>query len=315
MTTSNFKRLLYILEQFEKRPNQTLDMYDVDIQREFGISPKTVGRLLDQIAEELDSIEVFTQNRRKSYRLIKPVDIFTEAFDHSHEIGWLFNLAQEADPELFSGLEKLTRKNNRIYHIKNSPAEDIKTLEQKEIFKHLKRAVERREYRKITFKGKEHPQDNLKCLKLMFMEGNWYVAYVEADQLCFGRISFIEKVEYATNASTYQPAGVQKQMDFLETVQNAMTRYDRLLRSARLQALPPIAKYFERGMKPFLSTQQYEKTLEDGSVIFTLNYTQSIEILPFIQKWLPDMVILSPQELKEKYLKRLNRSITLHNET
>ena len=257
MSTSNFKRLLYILKQFDRRPNQTLDMYDEDIRREFGISPKTVGRLLDQIAEELDSIEVFTQNRRKSYRLIKPVDVFIEAFDHSNEIGWLFNLALEADPELFSGLEKLTRNNNRIYQIRNSPAEDIKTLEQKEIFKHLKRAVERREYRKITFKGKEQPQDNLKCLKLMFMEGNWYIVYIELDQLRFGRISFIEKVEYASNASTYQAAGVQKQIDFLDTVQNAMTRYDRPVRSARLRALPPIAKYF-------FSTRQKIKKVNGG---------------------------------------------------
>jgi predicted DNA-binding transcriptional regulator YafY len=62
-------------------------------------------------------------------------------------------------------------------------------------------------------------------------------------------------------------------------------------------------------MKKFLSSQQFVKKEEDGSVIFTLEYTQSLEVLPFIQRWLPDLIIVEPKELKDEYVTKLNMSI------
>ena len=58
-------------------------------------------------------------------------------------------------------------------------------------------------------------------------------------------------------------------------------------------------------MKKFLKTQKFIKKEDDGSIVFSVEYTQELEILPFVQKWLPDMVILEPKELKETYVKKL----------
>ena len=44
-------------------------------------------------------------------------------------------------------------------------------------------------------------------------------------------------------------------------------------------------------MKKFLQSQKFIEELEDGSVIFSLEYTQPLEILPFIQQWMPYMII------------------------
>ena len=219
---------------------------------------------------------------------------------------------QKITPQIF----QIPWGHNReiITKCKNTPFEDTASIEEKEIFKTLKRAVKNREYVKITFKGKEEPQDNLKCLKLIFMEGNWYLAYVDVeDNLKFGRISFMDKVEYASKAESFQPSTVTKQMHFLKNIQNAMTLYGKPTKTARLKARGMAAKYFYEGMKPFLSSQKFEKILDDGSVIFTLEYTQAIEIMPFIQSWLPNIIILEPQELKEQYMKRLNFTINNHN--
>jgi len=68
-------------------------------------------------------------------------------------------------------------------------------------------------------------------------------------------------------------------------------------------------------MKKFLPSQTFKKRLDDGSIIFTINYTQELEILPLIQKWLPDLIILKPQELKDAYIKKLNDTILNHNKT
>ena len=69
---------------------------------------------------------------------------------------------------------------------------------------------------------------------------------------------------------------------------------------------------YDDGMKKFLSTQTYKRRSDDGSIIFTLEYTQPLEILPFIQKWLPDLVILEPRELRDEYLKKLDRAVLLN---
>ncbi len=313
MKETKLQRTLFILDEFHKRQDNVLDAYDEHLLEECGLSFRQMGRLLDEIANELDGIEPIKVGKKKAYKLIKPMDLFVEAFKNTNEISWLFNMAHEGDPEVFKELEQFTKNTKHVFQFKNTPFEDTETLEEKEIFKTLKRAVKNREYAKITFKGNENAQDNLKCLKLIFMQGNWYLAYVnENDQVRFGRISFMEKVEYATKAESFQPSTVKKQMDFLKNIQNAMTLYGKPKKVARLKASGFAAKYFYEGMKPFLSSQKFEKLLNDGSVIFTVEYTQPMEVMPFIQSWLPNLTILKPQELKEKYLEKLNYTIMNH---
>ena len=314
MKETKLQRTLFILDEFHKRQDNTLDAYDQRLLDECGLSVKQMGRLLDEIANELDSIELIKIGRKKAYKLIKPMDLFVETFKNTNEISWIFNMAHDGDPEVFKELEQFTKNTKHVFQFKNTPFEDTASIEEKEIFKTLKRAVKNREYVKIIFKGKEEPQDNLKCLKLIFMEGNWYLAYVDTkDSLKFGRISFMDKVEYASKAESFQPSTVTKQMNFLKNIQNAMTLYGKPTKIARLKARGMAAKYFYEGMKPFLSSQKFEKILDDGSVILTLEYTQAIEIMPFIQSWLPNIVILEPEELKEQYMKRLNFTINNHN--
>ena len=62
-------------------------------------------------------------------------------------------------------------------------------------------------------------------------------------------------------------------------------------------------------MKKFLSSQKFQEELEDGSVLFRVEYTQSLEILPLIQKWMPNLIIVEPQELKEEYKQILMESL------
>ncbi len=314
MIETKLKRTLYILKSFHDRPDNTLDSYDENLQEEFGLSRKQIERLLDEVADELDTIVPIKVGRKKAYKLIKPVDLFVEAFSKSEELGALFHMAHDADPEVFEELSQYTNQNPHTFQFMNTPFEDTKTLESKETFKKLKSAVDRREYRKITFNGSKKPQDNLKCLKLIFMENNWYLAYVGTEnKVRFARINFIEKVEYASNVGAFQPSTVKKQMEFLKNIQNSMSLYDREKKIAKLKVEPSKAKYFDEGMKLFMSSQKFVSKEEDGSIIFTLEYTQPMEVLPFVQSWLPSISILEPAELREIYVKKLKESINLNN--
>ena len=49
----------------------------------------------------------------------------------------------------------------------------------------------------------------------------------------------------------------------------------------------------------------------DGSIIFSLHYTQPIEILPFIKQWIPDLIIVEPSSLRELFENDMKKSLSL----
>lgn len=307
---STIRKYKIILEEFNNKQDKKLTGYDEVLRDRLSLSPKQIDRLLQELSEEFDNIVPLKGTRRKTYHLVKPIDLFVEAFDKSDEIGWLFNMAHDGDPEVFKELEQFTNESKHIYKFKNTPFEDVNTLESKDIFKKLKRAVENREYIKLKNMYSDDIYDNLKALKLLFIDNNWYIAFVDIeDKLRLARVSFIQTVDYATKINSFQISSVEKQIDFLDNnLQNAMTLYGSEVKIATLRASGFIARYFEDGMKKFLSSQKFVDKLDDGSVLFTVEYTQFIEVLPLVQSWMPNITILEPKELKNEFLKKLTEA-------
>jgi len=295
-----------ILEEFNLSQDKTLTAYDEALTSRLTQGTKQIGRLLADLELEFDAIIKLEGKKRATYKLVKPIDLFVETFEHTDSIDWFFHMAHDADPEIFKALEGYTNKNKHVYKFINKPFEDIDKLKSNGILKKLEVAVKLREYRKIKFSSID-AIDNLRCLKLLFIDNNWYIATSgEDDNVYLSRVSFIEDVSYASNISKFQKSSVKKQMKFIDKhIQNSFTLYDTPVKTATIKASPEKARYFEKGMKPFFSSQKFKEKLDDGSIVFTLKYTQSIEILPFIQKWLPHLVILEPEELKEEYIDSL----------
>jgi len=264
---STLKKYKIILEEFNSKLYKQLTAYDENLRDRLELSPKQIYRLLKELSDEFDNIVLVDGTKKKTYHLIKPIDLFVEAFDNSDEIGWLFNMAHEGDPEIFKELEQFTNKSKHIYKFKNTPFEDINTLEQKDIFKKLKRAIENREYIKMKNMYNDVIYDNLKALKLLFIDNNWYLAFVDNEEkLRLSRVSFIQRVEYASKINSFQPSSVKKHMEFLDDdLQNAMTLFGVTPKVATLKANGFITRYFENGMKKFLPSQKYKEKLNDGS--------------------------------------------------
>jgi len=299
-----------LIEEFKKRDDRTLDIYDEALKERLKKSPKTIQRLIEEFMLKYNSVVEVKGRRRKTYKLATPMDIITEGFEHFESIGWLFQMAHDADPTMFKELEELTKKEKHIYMFKNTPFEDLSTIESNQTFQRLKRNIEAREYTKITFYD-DKEFDNLKPIKLVFVDGNWYITYVDNENLLkFGRINFIKRVDFGSKIGHFQPSSIQKHLEFLEKeLQNSMTLYGAKKKTATIKTTPFIAKYFKKDMKKFLSSQKFIKEEKDGSVIFTLEYTQPLEVLPFIQKWLPDLTILEPQELKAEFKQKLQKAL------
>lgn len=163
--------------------------------------------------------------------------------------------------------------------------------------------------------------ENVKPLKIVFIDNNWYIAFEytnnKSKKFVLRRLAFVREIKYLrdklySTKNTFQTKEIEPYLDFLANVQNAMTLYDVEPKVATIKATPFIAKYFEENMKKFLPSQKFQEKCADGSVLFTLEYTQPLEILPFIQKWLPDLIIVEPKELRDAYIEKLKQSIMNH---
>ncbi len=305
------------MELFLER--KEISIYEKDILDEFQCSTKTLERYLKDIELQYKHIITIKKSRAKFWKLVRVSDIFEEFVKNSDDLTNLFDLAQNFDKEIFKELEKGTlskvaKNNESVFLFKNSIMEELQSDNEKKIFKSLKLAIKNSEYRDIVYRynSDEVTYRDEKCIKLVFMDNNWYLVVVDRDDILrFRRLSFIDSVAYSERNS-YRKSEIKEHLKFLKTAQNAMSLYDVTPKIATVKATPMIAKYFEKNMKRFLPSQKFQEKQEDGSIVFTLNYTQELEILPFIQKWMPDLIILEPKRLREVYRLKLEKSLSLY---
>ena len=333
-TTINKKinHIYVLLERLAK--GEELYAQDEELLEQLDVSERTLDRYLKDIHELYGKIVLtekkkkeFTERKVTIYRVMdrqKDVSKILKFFiENSNDLGWILQMVHENDPSFLRNMdaddrytiEKNIKEDEGIFVFVSSPFENLEDSYKKEIFSQLKTAVKNHEYKTITYhKNKEEIFENLKCLKLLHMNNNWYLA-VEDDKndFQFLRLSFIQKVEYATGGKvTFQPARVDHYHSFFSSLQNAMTLANIPFKRATLKASPAVALYFAESMKPFFPSQEYVRTEEDGSVVFRVDYTQDLEILPFIKQWQPNMVILTPDTLKETLMSDLRQSLENH---
>lgn len=297
---------------------------------ELGISTKSLGRYLEDIRQNFS--DVITVEKRKDkmhsrkpnvYRMVDSQKdlskILHKFFEKKADFNWVLQLLHESDPTFTTDvnveneIKKLISKESDIFLFKSTPFE-ILDEKHKKIFNILKMAVNYNEYKTIQYKylDTEEVLKNIKCLKLVFTQNNWYLAIEDQkDSFRLLRISFIQKVDPASsNKTTYQISRVKKYNQHFKNIQNAMTCYNKPIQKATFRASSKIAIYFQEGMKPFFESQKLIGVHSDGSLDFTLSYTQPIEILPFIKQWLPNITVLEPSSLQEELIQDLNKALS-----
>lgn len=300
-----------------------------ELLHELGINERTLRRYLEDI-HSLYGHMVLTEKKEKEfsdrkvtvYRVVdrkKDVsEVFRFLIENSTDLNWVVQMLLDNDPELVEAVsdkqlrDRLAARDGDVFLFVNNPFEHLEDEAGKKIFSQLKTAVKHREYRTIHFCYDEVERiEDAKCLKLLFMNNNWYLAIEDADETFrFLRLAFIHSVEYGKKTG-YQAKVLEKYAPFFTSVQNSMT-LNAPLQSARLMASARVAKYFMPRMKPFFPSQRFEKEEADGNVIFTLQFTQSMEVLPFIKQWQPDITVLSPENLKNTLREDLALALERH---
>lgn len=299
---------------------------DEILQEELEVEYRTLLRYLKEIEDNYaDLIVCDKQNKiiggRKVtvYRTIDPSKDLAEILDFfinndAQGMGWLMQLIHTSDPLILKGfdedqkraLQRQAKKDRDAVLFRTNPLENLMDPETEKRLRVLKNAVKSHEYKtfQYTYNEKTEILEDLKCLKLIFMKNNWYLASEnEEKEYRLLRVAFIDKIEYSKKTS-YQKNILDRYDDFFATMQNPMSLPFVKKRTAILKAHGRIAIYFKESMKKFLESQTFIRE-EDGVVVFSVEYTQPLEILPFIKEWLPDMEILEPSDLKTILIEEL----------
>lgn len=302
---------------------------DKALQEELEINERTLRRYLDDINHNFSNIIILEKKRkdlsnRKTtvFRVVdkkKDISDILQFFLQSNtDLSWVLKLLHEQDPSIITDskedvkleVENILHENDDVFIFRSPPFELIQNDKQKNIFSTIKRAVQNHEYATITYcYDKEEILEDAKCLKMVYMHHNWYLAIEDnTEQFRFLRMTFIQTIGYA-NKITYQTIKVTKYKKFFQEFQNAFSLPRKKQKIAHLQASSKIAKYFKEDMKTFFTSQKFIKENSDNSIDFSISYSQSIEILPFIKQWLPDITILEPESLKSELKKDLDSAL------
>ena len=276
---------------------------------------RNLKRYLIEIEKNYPHIIKIKKNGSHCYKLESISEIFHKFLIHSEEISDLLRLIYESDKNLINelaeetqeNLKKISKKERDIFLFQGLPFDELKEPRRKDIFNMLKLAIKNSEYRDIHYHyNTPKILKNTQCLKLLFMDDNWYIAISSKEvEFLLLRIAFITHVEYSKK-ETYQTTQLSKYSDYLKNIQNPMTLYGVEKKKAHFLVSPKVAKYFKPNMKKYLNSQTFIEEREDGSIEFSLEYTQPLEVLPFIKKYLPDIEVLSPISLQQIMINDIN---------
>jgi predicted DNA-binding transcriptional regulator YafY len=296
-------------------------MVDTALQNRLCISERNLYRYMEDICGIFQNAIIKeikpTAHSRKSaihYRICKNkiddnIKVLKYLVEQGEDTAYLLSLIQ-ANPKLLKKYEKSNIGKNisadrDVFCFKVNPFEEAEHSS----FAIIQKAIKEKEYRSIKYESKLF--ENVKCLKLVFTDNNWYLLGEHSKNMRLFRISFIENVGYPRGKSNY--AMTQELQDrctrYLNAIQNAMTLFDKPRQKAILHACANISRYFKNNMKKFFPSQNFIKENDDGTVEFSILYTQDMEILPFIKRWLPDIEIVEPQELRSSFYNDIQKAL------
>ena len=289
-------RLLYELNALDKGAIRLTDM-----AAETGVAVRTIQRDMNDIQEA-------------DFPLWNPdpgVYAFTEGFSlermklSSAEASILVLMSDMASSLGGNFGHSFTMLKNRLlaapqdnpFFIKMNSGEMYKDTP---ITRTLEECVRGREWVTICYKGGKMADYLMRPLKLMWVEGFWYLLALTTDDKI---LKFrLEKITSAK--ATNKPFKYDKNIDkILRESTNIWFEKDRPL-EVTLEVSAECAKYFKR--KTYFPLQKVEKELKDGRIVLSCKAAKEEEILPTILHWLPHIKVLTPTSLHNRVKNVLN---------
>ena len=163
---------------------RTLRRYIVEIDKLFPNAFRVESKLMGYGKRPVKVLRVYDKNK-------DIIDILNRLLKYSDDLGWLISLLNENDPSLFSDLDKhekekvsaQLKEDSDIFLFRTNPLEVLQDEPSKRYLSELRNAVKNQEYQNIKYKyiGEVENLIDVKCLKIVFTDGNWYLAIEDAE--------------------------------------------------------------------------------------------------------------------------------------
>lgn len=210
------------------------------------------------------------------------------------------------DQDEFPMIKQIRRESKVYYRILEKPIEEL----QNPFLEQMKEAISARRYADVTLKEiKEKNLVMIKPLKIVFAEGNWYLASITKNYKVnygfkFFRINFI--TDFKLLPQTFQ-RDIEAEK-FIEDFQSLFQNYKTPNYEVTLRIDAQVGRYFK--VKKHFKSQRVIETKENGDLIVTYQINNEMEILPMIKKWLPHIRVLSPKSLDDKIKENLRHYLS-----
>lgn len=280
---------------------------------------KTRKRRLDTLKEFFEEEigkEILIKESRDYYRAVN-LDSMRALlnFADRKEIQSYIQIINEILPTYLNALDEKTRSDlkrhfsssQKLYLFRTNSFEEFKD---RKLLKKIEEAIIKK--RRCTLKYKGVVYAECRPLRILFMEGNLYLATMTEDHEINGgfkflRLSLLESFSMQSHEFHHTEMMAQAER-FLETFQTPFARFDKSEFEVVLHVASEVAIHFIQ--KKHLPSQDIE-LLKDGSLRLYYYVTNSLEILPLVKKWIPHITILEPQWLKEEFEKMLKDYLDL----
>ena len=232
------------------------------------------------------------------------INYLSDVFKDIEDVEKLSEYFMYMDDKLMMWLDSVTKskvkslKSKIIY--KQRPFEELGEI--KDAFFMFEEAIENRKIISTIEKEDGVIHKNVIPLKLVFMENNWYLAGVDKNKVKFFRLNFI--YDYEIGAKTFEKKDLKKEyFEFLEEFETPFTKFGAKWKKLVLKVHKEKKHYFEK--KAHFPREKDKKTDNEGNLIIECAYTQPLEVLPVIKKWLPFVEVVESEDGSvEKELKK-----------
>ena len=217
-----------------------------------------------------------------------------------------FDISNKFDENTKKFVNKIQKQYSQSYMIKQNPFEKLSL--KRDLLFDIKNAIKNNRYTKIVYESdKKYIFDEAKIFKSIFAEGNFYIAILTKEELNNGfkflRLNFISDIKLYSNS-------FKKDIEaeyFIKNFQTLFSSYKEKTYEVILKINPSVKRFFLQ--KKFLSSQKIIENKEYLTLSFEI--TNDMEILPLVKKWLPNIKIISPKTLKDKFNEELKSYLDL----
>lgn len=171
-------------------------------------------------------------------------------------------------------------------------------------FKQLQQAVENHQVITFTYQKQGEKTTTHRSVEpyvLLNKNGIWYLIGLENGKqktFCFTQMSFI-KVDEKT---------FELDQNFLKEIESSDSiSYGNQLNEVIIKVNAEVAHYFTR--RNLLPNQEIIRQVDNGELLISCKNIHELEIIPLVQYWIPHLVIVSPSELQNEMITKLQSYI------